>query len=521
MMRLRVLTLGGAMVIAGGLAAGSSESQTQSTAITGRVVWAATGQPIVGARVGSNVADVVFSAATDAQGRYELRAPVSARLVVRVGIPGYPSQAYAEDPGLGPLIIKVMPAGATTGVDFFIQRGGTITGRVMDDRKEPVVKATVLAYQDRWWFGERQFTAMSIVGNRVETDDRGDYRYSGLPPGEYVIGVIDRSATTFAPSGISLKGARRLAVAPGQELTDVNVQTGGGSSGSITGQLIGRDPASPDSRVWLTPEAAEVSTPLRPSELTGGGQYRFDDVAPGRYWLIAWPAPAPSQTKTWARESVVVAAGAETTRELTLSEGATIAGRVSNYNRYVREISLNPFDRHHPEARAMRVVVGTDGSFRVVGIAPGRYRWLRTQEALYQLSVFEGESPLDIADLPFTVHAGDALRQLRVEVTSGAIISGTVTDRDGKPTTAGGVIIAATDPGYWTGVSRRLLVTRADQFGFFEASRLPAGEYFVAHVTQLGPGQLWDPAFLKKTLAAAQRVTVTAGGEQTVNLRLK
>ena len=484
--------------------------------LTAQTVSAATGQPLVGVRISSNQADVGFSATTDAQGNYVLNVRRPGRYVVRASAPGYVMTAYGDDAGLGPLVIATADRNAA-GVDFTLQRGGTIAGRVIDDAKEPIVKARVVAYGNRWISGERRF--VSVAGFVDETDDRGEFRIIGLAPDEYVVGVQDRALVTFAPATTSLKDARRLTIGIGQEIASLQIQTRAGASGSIKGQVLGGVGLTANSRVSLRSEdglSAGVWAPLQ-----AGAQYRFDNVAPGRYWLMVQPDAAPVQTRTWSREAVVVAPGQETTQTLTLNEGATITGKASQPG---RDISLLPINAQgDPMASDARVRSDSGGAFTLRGVAPGRYRWLRTQEASFHLSIYEGASTTDIADLPFVVAAGDKPRDLRVEVMtgSGATIRGTITDRDGKPTMAGGVIIAGTDPRYWTGVSRRLLVARADQDALYEASRLPAGEYFVAYVAKLAPGQLWDTAFLKKALAGAERVAVKAGDERTLNVRWK
>ena len=514
MMRIRHAAVIVLLAIGGAAVAQDRPASVTGRTITGRVLSAETGQPIVGARINSNYADVGMSAVTDAQGRYELIvAPFAARYVVRASAPGYAATAYGEDPGLGPTVIAVTPSLGAGGVDFSLLRGGTIAGRVVDDAKEPIVKASVSAHSERWSFGERRFTAAT----RVETDDRGEFRLIGLPAGEYVVSVQDRVAVTYAPSMATLKGARRFSVGAGQTIEGVAIQTRGGASGSVVGQVTGGA-----SRVDLVPESPEVTLVSRGVELRSA-QFRLDDVAPGRYWLFVRPSPAAASPRSWVRETVVVTPGAETPGALTLAEGATIAGHVKAAARPVRELSLVPFDStRNPEASPGRIVVASDGSFRAVGLAPGRYRWVRPQSLGSQLlAIYEGESALDLADLPLTISVGDASRTLRVEVTGEALITGTITDRDGKPTTAGGVIVAATDSRYWTGVSRRVRVVRTDQNGVFEASALPPGEYFLAYVAQLAQGQQWDSAFLKKTLAGARRVTADAGASQSVDFRLK
>ena len=513
--RLLALTVA---VAAAGIAIAAQAQQ--GTAISGRVVSAATGQPIAGARVGSNAADVGLSATTDAQGNYSLNTlSWSGRYVVRASAAGYVDAVYGDDPDLGPLIISTAQGRQPTGVDFALQRGATIAGRVIDDAKEPLVKARVTAVTERWFSLAKARRYSSYYS--AETNDRGEFRLIGLAPGEYAIAVHDRGSVTFAPSTTSLKDARRITVGVGELIEGVAVQSRAGASGSIKGHVVGVVGAN--ARIWLrlaSPDriASDVSAPLQL-----GGSFLLDNLAPGRYSLIVRPALAPIHPRSWARQSVLVNAGAETEQIVNLAEGANITGRVTGPSPYGRDISLAPLDDlDHPEAARVQVRSAADGTFRLQGIPPGRYRWLRTQESIFHLSVYEGTSPIDIADLVFTANAGES-RELRVEAFtgSGATIGGIVTGGDGKPTTAGGVIIAAADSRYWTSVSRRLLITRADQLGYFEASRLPAGDYFVVHVSQLAPGQLWDTAFLKKTLAGAQRVTVAAGDVQKIDVTTK
>jgi hypothetical protein len=122
--------------------------------------------------------------------------------------------------------------------------------------------------------------------------------------------------------------------------------------------------------------------------------------------------------------------------------------------------------------------------------------------------------------VPFDVGPDVSIDDVRITITSGARISGTVLGLDGKPTTTGGVVIASLDPRDWTRVSRRVRLERPDTAGYFEASPLPPGRYSVSLVTTLAPGQLWDPAFLK-TRSKSLQITLADGQSETVQLRLK
>lgn len=69
-----------------------------------------------------------------------------------------------------------------------IARGGVITGVVRDLRGRPVpgVNVRVLKLGYSAVTGERSLGAPSI-GSASMTDDRGEYRAFGLPPGGYLV----------------------------------------------------------------------------------------------------------------------------------------------------------------------------------------------------------------------------------------------------------------------------------------------------------------------------------------------
>ena len=168
--------------------------------------------------------------------------------------------------------------------------------------------------------------------------------------------------------------------------------------------------------------------------------------------------------------------------------------------------------------------IGADGTFAFTGLAPGSYRWMRSQGIVGSYgarsllsAIVNGE---DVTDVPFEITATTVLADVRLELSEGSVIGGTVRDAAGNPTTAGAVVIAPVDRRYATEVSRRIRLVRADTNGYFEARSLPAGHYRIAHITRLATTNLWEPAFLD-SLAGAREVTLGAAETQTVELRVK
>jgi hypothetical protein len=155
------------------------------------------------------------------------------------------------------------------------------------------------------------------------------------------------------------------------------------------------------------------------------------------------------------------------------------------------------------------------------GIAPGRYRWVQDQQlagSRWLLSAFVNDE--DITDAPLDMAIGASIENVRITLTDPAQINGTVQNAAGLPTTGGAVLVFSVDSRYWTTVSRRVQLVRADTDGYYQVDRLPPGRYRIAHVSRLVPGQQWDHAFLK-SLAGAAEITLAEGQVSTVPLRLK
>ena len=74
-------------------------------------------------------------------------------------------------------------------IQLQMPRGGVISGVVVDEVGDPIfgVPVRVWRYVNR--NGTRELTATS---NSDTTDDRGQYRVSGLVPGEYVVCAAPR-----------------------------------------------------------------------------------------------------------------------------------------------------------------------------------------------------------------------------------------------------------------------------------------------------------------------------------------
>src|SRR5207244_8183957 len=95
-------------------------------------------------------------------------------------IPQGSRMLHASKTGYAP---SAVPLGS--GVEIRLQRGGVITGRVLDDFGEPMALITVAVEQVVRVGGRVEFTRHLAA----DTDDTGAYRIFGLPAGEFVVGL--------------------------------------------------------------------------------------------------------------------------------------------------------------------------------------------------------------------------------------------------------------------------------------------------------------------------------------------
>jgi len=77
------------------------------------------------------------------------------------------------------------------------------------------------------------------------------------------------------------------------------------------------------------------------------------------------------------------------------------------------------------------------------------------------------------------------------------------------------------DERLWAAPARRILATRPATDGRYSFSSLPAGEYRLVAVTDVEPGQWYDPAFLRELSGLALPITVGDGERRVQDLRVK
>jgi hypothetical protein len=236
--------------------------------------------PIAGARVWVETRSLRRTAVTDQSGTFRLTELPPGR---------YQLNAEADDfTPTGALPVVIVSDGAlTSDLKIQMRATGTVSGRARDVDGEPLALARVEALELRRIFNGRALVPVASAG----TDDRGEFRLSGLDANDYYIRILppDRTETypaTFYPAATNPADASKVTVVPGGEVSGIELRLP--SRGiKISGTIVGADNEKPLAAVALLPQTSSLREPFSFDMHQMRNEFEIDGVAPGSYYLYA------------------------------------------------------------------------------------------------------------------------------------------------------------------------------------------------------------------------------------------
>ena len=379
-------------------------------AITGQVIDDG-GQPIANARVFASNQRRSAGAASNIEGRFSFPDLARGTYSVTASAPGYfDPTVQALDPAERRYY---RPGDAVT---IRLSKGGVITGRVTDAGGEPLAVTRVFAIRLR--APDEQGAGSSPVfarANERATDDRGVYRFYGLPPGVYLVGtggrglsglsfppsVHDEDVPTFYPS-TTRDGATEVVVRAGQEVGDIDIRHRGEAGHAVGGVIENASMGEGASNaISLTVVPAGLNYVIAArflSRFDNNLSFVFPGLADGDYDVMAEQFGGSPGRNTAASQRVSVRGADVTGVRLALAPLASITGRVvleaapaaapwaaqcqTKLDAVMGEIMLNA--RREPDARpaaaqpagarAASAAPDDKGEFALRNLAAGRVR---------------------------------------------------------------------------------------------------------------------------------------------------
>jgi hypothetical protein len=351
------------------------------------------------------------------------------------------------------------------------------------------------------------------------TDDRGEFRLFGLPPGTYYLlvnpsiasgarvttsdevrwalqppiagreasappapGPVAGYATFFYPGTPDPAQAQPIVVGPGEVRDGLTFRVGFVMVARVSG-VAQRPDGTPAASSTVTMRHREMKASLEGSDRTArtdaSGRFTFQNVAPAVYRMTirASSATPPKDLDLWGQTDVVVTGGDIDGVGLALAPASAISGRIvfdgqreAPESPAVVRLQFTPADAM---ARALSgagmaasphaAEVQADGTFRVEGLPPDRYlvgaSWpgMRTGDGStgWWITTIR-VGDRELADAPIDVEANTNVRDVAITFSDRiGAIEGTLTDAAGRPAPEYFVLAFPVDRASWTTLSRR------------------------------------------------------------------
>ena len=524
--------------------------------ISGRVLAEDTGMPIRRALV--TLSAQRRAVYTDHEGRYRFAELPPGQYTIFVN-PGshradYQSMPYgATLSGETGIPTRIKPIDLADGqhlenIDITLPRSGVITGTVLGMDGEPLARFSVGALLLRPG-------AEPMQRGGTSTDDRGQFRLFGLPPGDYVVranpspggmggpqmeveGEPTGYAPTYAPGTAALDQAMRVRLARGGEVT-ADIRLMETRVFRITGILLNsKGEAGRNSSVMLA-RASEMGSSYG-SSVSPTGEFAFRNVPPGTYQLIGRYMPQqptgppmmpmrPGGPEGQEYASVSVEVGNTDVENVLISTrpGATVTGRIV-------------LEGAPPEGRKPGIFVQNVERRQFMGSAVVEVNDLAfTLKNVFTPILLRGSAGgpgwglkavmlrgRDITDVPTAFTDQDSGHLTVIFTSSAPSIEGAVTDHLGQPVTDATILLFGEDEGTWAPMGPYLssYFRRGGlaQDGRYKFVGLREGRYFAVAVPQALGMNASQPTkeFLESLSKVATRVVLNPGETRTVDLPL-
>jgi protocatechuate 3,4-dioxygenase beta subunit len=529
-------------------AGADAKLNTGTASIKGRVVAADTGRPLRRASIRVNAAELGGSgraATTDPDGYYEIDELPAGRYTINVTRGGYlPMQHGMRRFGETGAPLQIGEGEAHERVDFVLARASSISGRVTDESGQPLAGAVLRAMQLQYFQGQRR--PVPVGGLGTPSDETGQFRISGVPPGDVYVMATSREtwvddkdpaitygfSPSYYPGAATIGEAQRIRVGVAQDVSSIEFALVPARAATLSGVVLGLDgtPASSGS-VMLQQEVrgpTSISMSMAGNtRINPDGSWRLERILPGEYTIRA-TSPGPdgrSQNATMP----IVASGTDVEGIVIAADpGAFVSGTVQSEDGTplpagTRRVNVAP-PAGGPMGTiplgAMDGVIGEDGAFSrpapsgrvTINVMPMPPGW-----AIKSVDI-GGEN---YAGRPLDLPGRARLENVRIVLTNRfPTLIGMLTDERSAPA-EGTVILFPQDESAWEDGAGGIRSTRPDQSGQYRFAAVRPGDYYLVAVEAVPTWQVNDPEFLATLRGDATRVTLREGQHPTQNLRVR
>ena len=501
---MRIIRTLAALLFAG-TAVFAQPPEAKNCSIDGSVVSSADGASIPRAQVGIAGTGDTWVAESNSAGKWSVEHLSCGRVTITVNRIGFLRVQQSN--------LLLAPNTPMHDVELKLAPQAVLAGQVLDDEGDPILGAQVSLLTSRIISGLRGIQASTST----TTNDLGEYRFSGLAAGKYILcanaggGVIASSSRPYSekcyPGPMDGGSASAMDVAAGYEgrvdfalspLVTVHV------SGVVSGRTEGVSTS-----INLRPNDQIARMYMGLSAQAGpDGSFSIRNVPPGSYTVEA--SSNPGNRRLTSRVPIDVGDNGVEGLQLHLEPGVTVTGTIKivsltgnkianpHYTVLLRSsegaLSYNPTDWDE-----------TRTAFTITDVAPGNYRLDVSPPApFYVKSATLGGR--DIARSDIAIGPGGAAIEVVLSDDGGAV-EGDVSGDDGP---AAAWVLLEKD-----GAPSRN--ARTDANGHFKIDTVPPGDYKVYAWDDNTKVEYANPDWVRRNGKGA---AVTVGPGQTAQVKV-
>jgi hypothetical protein len=389
--------------------------------LSGRVVDAVTSEPVRAAQLmlyGSGAAAGIRSVTSDASGQFTAGELPAGPYYVQALQANYPGPLGLPQGGI---MAEVLPGKETKGITVPLSPPGVVSGRVLDDGGEPLANCNLMLMQS-------QMGRLPVQsGGFGQSNDKGEFRLVPVAPDRYVLqakcqevlpaenllsivgpeGFDPRETwqTAYYPDRPEGGGTQSFGVTAGAEVK-VEIHMKPVAVSTVTGVVTAAPGVS-----WTNPPMLQLldaegggsaQQPVSVAMVRANNTFRFTMVPPGNYRLsgsiqdgipdntstvempVSVGATPPPPFPVQFQPSLTIAgkvegpqgepAGREPNVAMRIVTGPGDTGPRPNVAPIQGSVTLTPLDGIDWLGPRAGEVNAQDGTFRISGLAPGRWR---------------------------------------------------------------------------------------------------------------------------------------------------
>jgi hypothetical protein len=537
--------------------AGAQEAQAVKPedlcTIEGQVVNATTGAPLGKAALTLRRADAQpgppggpgpvrsYSASSDASGKFSFSNVEPGKYRLSAARTGFVNADYgARDYMQAGTTFALEPKQRMSDMMFRMTPNGVITGHVVDEDREPVAFRQVQAMRYRYTQGKKQLVSYGSAN----TNDIGEYRIFGLPPGRYFISVSARRSytadrrnaaqqqpeeeyvATYYPGTTDAASAAPLDIGPGALFTGADVGLGKRRTVHVKGHIT--DASGLERRrpmVYLVPRGLSgFSSMNRPSSIDANGNFDIRSVTSGSYTLVA--SIQDRGRSLSARLPVEVGNSNVENLSITVNPALNLTGAVRLDGKAVADVStvqvnLRPRDPigMMPGGSSPTSKVKADGSFSLANVNPDNYNVTLSglPDGFYVKAVLMGGQ--DVLAPGLDVSQGAAALIDVVLAPNAGQATGVVQNEQQQPA-PGVTVVLIPQERERKEQSQYYKTATTDAAGSFTFKNLDPGQYKVYAWRDVESGAYMDPEFVGPVENRGESLTIKEGSQESLQVKL-